>query len=109
MANLCAGVDLTGDMNRLSQQCTRAPDTTCGPSLVMPAIRAPEVEAVDVGAATQRQDVVNVLPSAPAPEPLISRPGMRIASSEEDVAPCTNTWFPIWYSTSVSPPWAMKT
>jgi hypothetical protein len=96
-------------MYRLSQQCARAPDTTCGPSLVLPAVRAPEVEAADVGAATQRQDVVNVLPSAPTLEPLISRPGMRIVSSEEDAAPCTNTWFPIWYSTRVSPPWAMKT
>jgi hypothetical protein len=82
---------------------------TCGPSLVLPAVRAPEVEAVDVGAATQRQDVLNVLPSAPTLEPLISRPGMRVVSSDEDAAPCTNTWFPIWYSTSVSPPWAMNT
>ena len=46
---------------------------------------------MDVGAATQRQDVVNVLPSAPTPEPLMSRPGMRVVSSEEDAAPCTNT------------------
>jgi hypothetical protein len=46
---------------------------------------------VDVGAATQCQDVVNVLPFAPTLEPLMSWPGMRIASSEEDVAPCTNT------------------
>ena len=97
------------DVCGLSQQCTRAPDTTCGPSLVLPAVRAPEVEAVDVGAATQRQDVVNVLPSAPTLEPLMSWPGMRIVSSEEDAAPCTNTRFPIWYSTSVSPPWAMNT
>ena len=96
-------------MGRLSQQWTRALDTPCGPSLVLPAIRAPEVEAVDVGAATQRQDVANVLPFAPTLEPLISRPGMRVVSSDEDAAPCTNTWFPIWYSTNASPPWAMKT
>jgi hypothetical protein len=91
MANLCAGLDLTRDVYRPSQQCARAPDTTCDPSLVLPAVRAPEVEAVDVGAATQRQDVVNVLPSAPTLEPLISRPGMRVVSSDEDAAPCTNT------------------
>ena len=77
----------------------------------MLAIRAPEIEAVDgdVGAATQRQDVVSVLPSAPTLEPLMSRPGMRIVSSEEDATPCTNTWFPVRYSTSVSPPRAMNT
>jgi hypothetical protein len=76
---------------------------------VLPAVRAPEVEAVDVGAATQRQGVVNVFPSAPTLELLISRPGMRIVSSEEDAAPCTNTWFPIWYNANVSAPWAMNT
>ena len=79
------------DVCRLSQQCTRARGATCGPSLVMPAIRAPAGEAVDVGAATQRQDVVNVLPIAPTVDPLIIWPGMRIVSSEDDVAPCTNT------------------
>jgi hypothetical protein len=57
----------------------------------MPSVRAPEVEAVDVGAATQRQEVVNVFPFAPTLAPLMSRPGRRMVSSEEDVAPCTNT------------------
>jgi hypothetical protein len=57
----------------------------------MPAVRVSAAEAVDVGAATQRQDVVNVLPSAPTLGPFMSRPGMRVVSSEEDVAPCTNT------------------
>ena len=79
------------DVCRLSQQCTRARGATCGPSLVMPAVRAPAGGAVDVGAATQRQDVVNVLPFAPTVDPFIIWPGMRIVSSEDDVAPCTNT------------------